>query len=158
MNSIVIYYSRTGNTKFVAEEIAASLKAELKSLVDQKNRNGVWGWLWAGFDALMQNKTKLEEINIDFRQYDLIFIGCPNWAANLPPALRTFLTATDLANKEIVLFCTQDSMGAERVFNQIRLLCQKSEIVGEKFFNKVDSNKDAVREQVRNWIKDFIIN
>lgn len=155
MKSIVIYYSRTNNTKFVAEEIASGLQADLKPLVDKKDRKGVWGWLWAGFDALMQNKTTLEELRIDFKDYDLIFLGCPNWAANLPPAIRTFLNLYNFADKKIVLFCTQDSMGAERVFNQLRLLCQKSEIVGEKFFNKVMVNQDAVREQVRAWIKDF---
>ena len=153
--SIVIFYSRTGNTKLIAEEIATVLGSDLRPLIDKKNRRGIWGYLWAGFDALMQNKTKLEDFKIDLNQYDLIFLGTPNWAANLPPAIRTFCNQSYLNNKKLVLFCTQDSMGAGRVFNNLRLLAKGAEIIDEKIFNKVNSNKEAIRLQVREWLNKF---
>src|SRR4030042_413579 len=148
MRSIVIFYSRSGNTKFVAEEIATILGSEIRPLIDKKKRSGMWGYFWSGFDALVQNKTTLEKFDLNLANYDLIFLGTPNWAANLPPAIRTFLKQTDLTNKKLVLFCTQDGMGAGRVFNNIRVLAKGADIIDEKFFNKVNINKDAIRLQV----------
>jgi len=155
MRSIVIFYSRTGNTQFVAEEIATVLGSDLRPLVDKKNRKGAWGYLWSGFDAIMQNKTELEGFTVNLAQYDLIFLGTPNWAANLPPAIRTFLIKTDLQDKRVVFFCTQDSMGAGRVFNNLRVLAKGAEIVDEKFFNKVNQDKEAIRLQARQWLEKF---
>jgi len=153
MKSIVIFYSRTGNTQFVAEEIANRLSAELTPLRDKKNRNGLWGYLWAGFDALMQKKTQLIEQQIDLNLYDLIFIGCPNWAANLPPVIRTFLIQKYWSDKKLVFFCTQDGLGAERVFNNLRGLTKGAEIISEKYFNQVNKNKEAVKLQIRDWLE-----
>jgi flavodoxin len=155
MNILVIYYSRTGNTKFVAEKIAETLGAELKELIDKKNRKGFWGYLRAGRDSIMKVKTEIEELNIDLDKYELVFLGCPVWVANVPPAIRTYLDRTDLVDKKLVLFCTQDGMGAERVFNNLRHLARGAQIVGEKYFNKVNLNKEVAREQVKNWLEEL---
>ena len=155
MKILVIYYSRSGNTKFVAEEIANNLNADIKELVDKKKRQGIWGYLWAGHDALLKKKTDIEELNLDLAQYQLIFLGSPNWAANVPPAIRTFLDRADLKNKKLALFCTQDSMGAERVFNNLRLLASGAEVLDQKYFNRVEKNKDQVKAQIKKWIDKF---
>jgi flavodoxin len=39
MKSLLIYYSRTGKTKFVAETIAAELGSDIEEVVDLKNRD-----------------------------------------------------------------------------------------------------------------------
>ena len=75
----------------------------------------------------------------------------------MPPALRTFLETADLAGRKVILFCTLDNMGAEKVFNSLRLLCKGANIVGEKYFNKVLQNKDIVRESIREWVAEFKI-
>jgi flavodoxin len=155
MKSIVIFYSRTGNTKFIAEEIATNFEADLQPLIDKKDRSGLLGWIFAGFDAVRKKKTQIEEFDFEPGKYNVIFIGCPNWAGQMPPALRTFLEDVDLNNRKIVLFCTQDNMGAEKVFNNLRLLCKGANIIAEKYFNKVLQNKDEVRQQVREWLADL---
>lgn len=152
MKKIVIYYSRSGNTQYVAEVIANKLGIDFMPLRDKKNRQGIWNYIWAGFDALMKNRTKLEDVNFDINNFDLVFLGCPNWAANIPPAMRTFLEQHYWQDKKIALFCTQESMGAAGVFNSLRLLTKGSEIVSEKFFNKVNVNKEAARIQVEEWL------
>jgi flavodoxin len=155
MKSLVIFYSRSGNTQFVAETIATNLGSDLQPLVDKKKRKGFWGYILAGRDAMLQKKTEIEAVNLDLYKYDVLFLGCPNWAANLPPAIRTFLTQVDLNSKKIILFCTQDGMGAQRVFNNLRRLAPGAEIVAEKYFDKVAINKEAIRLQVRDWVEKF---
>lgn len=158
MKSIVIFYSRTGNTKYIAEQIAQKTDADLRPLIDIKKRKGVMGFLGAGYDAIRQKVTQIEEFDLNLNDYDLIFLGTPNWAVNIAPALRTFLTQYDLKKKKIVLFCTQGDMGAEKVFNNIRLLCQEAEVISEKYFNKVNKNKEAINQQVEKWLETIKIN
>jgi len=158
MISIVFFYSRTNNTQFVSEVITNTLGSELVPLKDKKKRLGALGWLLAGRDALLERKTEIEPVKTDLDKYDLIFLGCPNWAGKMPPAMRTFLETVDWADKKVVLFCTQDGMGAERVFNNLRRLIQGAEIVSEKYFNKVNQDKDAVRLQVKNWLENLNTN
>ena len=55
MKVLVVYYSRTGNTKFVAEAIAQSLEADIEEIKDGKNRMGVFGFL--GVDMKPYSKT-----------------------------------------------------------------------------------------------------
>ena len=45
--TLVAYYSRTGNTRHVAEVIAAELGAELEPIVDRAERRGRLGFLRA---------------------------------------------------------------------------------------------------------------
>jgi flavodoxin len=155
MKVLVVYYSRSGNTKFVAEEVASNLNSDIKELIDKKKRSGIWGYFWAGHDALMNKKTEIEELDLDLAQYELIFLGCPNWAANIPPAVRTFLDRVDLKNKKLVFFCTQDSMGADRVFNNLRLLAKGAEILDQEYFDRVGKNKEGVKAQIKEWLKKF---
>ena len=44
MKCLVVYYTRTGKTKFVAEAIATQLGADLEEVVDLKKRGGAIGW------------------------------------------------------------------------------------------------------------------
>ena len=55
MKVLVVYYSRTGNTRFVAEAIAQSLEADIEEIKDGKNRMGVFGFLRRGYEAIFKN-------------------------------------------------------------------------------------------------------
>ena len=61
MKILVVYYSRTGNTKFVAEEITAELNADMEEIVDLKSRGGKMGWLSASRDATGNRQTNIGE-------------------------------------------------------------------------------------------------
>jgi len=58
MKALVVYYSRTGNTKFVAEKIAQELGADIEEVIDKKNRFGLINYLRAGGDALRRKKPR----------------------------------------------------------------------------------------------------
>jgi flavodoxin len=75
MNTIVVYYYRTGKTRFVAEKVASELKADIEEVVDLKNRSGRLGFLKAGYDATRGNETKIGETQNSPSAFDLIV----NW-------------------------------------------------------------------------------
>ena len=61
MKTLVIYYTRTGNTKFAAETIAAELGADIEEVIDLKNRQGKLNWLTAGRDAMRGSETNVAQ-------------------------------------------------------------------------------------------------
>ena len=79
MRSLVVFYSRTGNSKFVAEKVASELRADTEEVVDLKNRRGLFGFIKAGYDATLGKETKIEKTQNSPRDYDLIVVGTPVW-------------------------------------------------------------------------------
>ena len=61
MRSLVVFYSLTGNAKFVAENVASELGADTEEVIDLKNRRGRLGFLKAGYDATRFKETTIEK-------------------------------------------------------------------------------------------------
>ncbi|NHI94300.1 MAG: flavodoxin [Candidatus Lokiarchaeota archaeon] len=112
---IVIYFSRTGNTKKVAEIIASTLSCEQKPIIPLKSYKGFIGWWRAGFQAVREKLPAIEPINIDFKEYDLVIIGTPVWASKMSSPVRTFLTENLNNFKNVAFFNTSGGEEQENV-------------------------------------------
>ena len=60
MKALVVYYSRTGMTKIVAETIRAILQCDVEELQDTKERRGVLGYMRSGREVMKGEKTTIE--------------------------------------------------------------------------------------------------
>ncbi len=123
MKILAVFYSRTGHTKKVAEEIANNLKADIEEIVDKKNRKGVLCYLSGGKDASTKKLTKIKVIKKEPSNYDLVIIGTPIWALAMTPAVRTYITNNKF--NKVAFFCTQGSSGAEKTFKEMEELTKK---------------------------------
>jgi flavodoxin len=92
MKTLVVYYSRTGTTKKVGQEIAKQLKADSEEILDVKSRLGPIGWLRSGREGKGKKLAEIKPIKKDPSKYDLVLIGTPNWAANMSSPVRTYLS------------------------------------------------------------------
>ncbi len=101
---LVVYYSRTGNTKKVALNLAKKINADCEEIIDLKERNRIIiGWLVSGKDATMKKMTEIE-FKKDPSKYDLVIIGTPVWSWTVTPAIRTYLSENKF--KKVAFFCT----------------------------------------------------
>jgi flavodoxin len=80
LKSLVVYYTRTGNARFVAETIAAEVGADIEEVIDLKKRSGILGWLRGGSDARKGKETEITQTQKVPANYDLIVVGTPIWA------------------------------------------------------------------------------
>ena len=100
--TLVVYYSQSrGNTKKIAREIA--------SIDTVQPYNSSYDELVYGLSKTeTQNKVcpPIKPLDKDPAYYDRIVLGTPTWWYTMAPAVRTFLTETDLTGKELVLFAT----------------------------------------------------
>jgi len=117
MKSIVIYYSRTNNTKTVSEILAKTLGSDLRPLVDKNSRKGPLGYMSAGISSVTAKRAKLIDPDYDVSAYDLILIGTPVWAGRPTPAVLTLFDNIDLKGKKVVVFCTKASPETDETLN-----------------------------------------
>jgi len=150
MKALVVYYSRTGNTKFVAEEIAAELGADVEEIVDLKNREGRMGYISAGREAMSNKQTKIAETKRNPADYDLIVIGTPVWAWSPSSAIRTYVGKHDLSGKNVALFLTFDG-GPRGAVDKTKKLMPKSQFMGELLLEKPVQDKEETKKKIEEW-------
>lgn len=108
MNPLVVYYSYSGITRRLAEDIALITDGNLRELKPQKPYS---------FSYNTAVKEAREEIEKGYcppllqgaeaiENTDVIFIGSPNWLKTFAPPVLSFLRAVDLSGKTIIPFCT----------------------------------------------------
>ena len=121
--ALVAYYSRSGNTRRVAEVIAGELGADLEPITDRTERHGLLGYLRAARDAIRGRGTAIGEPVHNPAAYDLVVVGTPVWASSVTPAIRTYLARHAGRLPDAALFLTHGGTGRERVFSQMTALC-----------------------------------
>lgn len=164
---LIVYLSRTNNTKTVAEIIHKRVGGDLmalelenpypenyRAIVDQvasENRSGF----------LPPLKTK-----VDTDRYDTIFIGFPTWGMQLPPPMKSFLHDHDLRGKTIVPFNTNGGYGLGSTVQTVKALCPDSKIL-KVFSVRGGSERDGiylaiqgdrkveVEAEVEAWLKEI---
>jgi len=150
MKILVVYYSRGGNTKFVAEEIAAELGADLEEVVDLKNRDGRMGWLSAGRDATGNRLTNIAETKRNPADYDLIVLGTPIWAWSPSAAIRTYISKHDFSKRNVALFFTFNN-SPRGVVEKTKGLLPTANFKGELMLAKPTENKEETRKKIIVW-------
>ncbi len=114
MSECVVFYSRNGNTRFVAGEIARRKGAETVMLEEEKPRKGLLGFIRSGYQAKTRKASVLQGEpwnRIDGCQ--TIYLLTPIWAGNGTPAVNAFLDRADLSGKKVILVTLQaDAAGS----------------------------------------------
>lgn len=161
---LIVYLSRTQNTKAVAKMIQEEVGGDLvelelvnpypedyRAIVNQVARENESGFL-------PPLKTK-----IDLSKYEIVFIGFPTWGMQMPPPMKSFLSSHELSGKMVIPFNTNAGYGVGRGFDQIKELCPKATIQ-EGFSTQGGIERDGIlfvmegnREvEVRNEVKKWL--
>ena len=153
---LVVYYSFTGNTAKVAQEIAGQTDGDvylietaetydMDSIREQlkvQREQGRW--------------PALAEPLPDFSAYDMIFIGMPVWGGDVPPPVVSFLQQADFNGKPVACFYTSGSRPREFMDN-FRNYLKTGEIVADMDFKDAHQDRAGLAEAVTNWLKEINI-
>ncbi|HAK79631.1 MAG TPA: flavodoxin [Runella sp.] len=163
---LIVYLSRTNNTKAIAEIIHKNVGGTLVALelekpypqnytetVQQVAKENETGYL-------PPLKTKIDSI----AHYDVVFVGFPTWGMKLPPPMKSFLHQYNLKGKMVVPFNTNAGYGVGSSFDTVKELCPNSE-VWEGFSTKGGIERDgeflvikgeratSAEEDVKKWLQ-----
>lgn len=154
MKTLIVYYSRTGKTRSIAEKLAAHLGADLAEIADLKSRKGPLGFIGGGHDAFKKLTTEISPISYLPENYDLIIVGTPVWADNMSPAVRTFLTKHPLHGKQAAFFCTTAVSGIDNTLATMAELAAPSTVVAKLGLTQRDlKNNQLLEEKINNFLK-----
>lgn len=145
---LVIYYSRTGNTRKVAEEIAGNLKADLCEIKTKSRYKGIFGYIRAGFQAVFNKKPGIS-LDKNSHNYDLIIIGTPNWGSRMASPVRSFMSNREF--KKVAFFCTQGGSGAEKLLDGMEKLTKKP--IAKFFVNERDIKDNSYKQKVSEFCR-----
>jgi flavodoxin len=165
-NTLIVYLSRTNNTKAIAEiihqevggtlvalELVTPYPADYRATVQQVVRENETGYL-------PPLKTKIDRIE----QYEFVFLGFPTWGMQLPPPVKSFLHQYNLKGKTVIPFNTNGGYGVGSSFDTVKALCPQStilqgfttrggsEIDGHNLTIK-DARAEEASKEVQSWLK-----
>jgi flavodoxin len=152
MKTLIAYYSRTGTTKKVAEQLAEILEAEIEEIVDLKNRAGPIGYVAGGKDAMQKKLTTIRPIDKKPSKYDLIVIGSPVWAWTVTPAIRSYVHQNKpfLKGKKLAFFTTMGGSGDKQFFDELEKLLEEKPITTLTLLTK-----EVVKNEHHEKVKRF---
>lgn len=123
MKTVIVYYSMSGNTKYVADIIAKKIDADIiriepvKAYPDQGAKKFIWG----GKSAVMGEKPALQSYEFSAEKYDRIILGTPVWAGTFAPPIRSFLKENpDIHGKRIAVFTCFSGGGADKAIEKMK--------------------------------------
>lgn len=116
---LVLYYSRTGTTARLGDEIAKRTGADVEKLVDTKDRAGFGGFMRSLFDAIRKNGTTLKPLTLDPAAYDLVVIGTPDWGQSMSAPVRTFLASYRGRLRNVAFFLTDGTSDHAKIFAEM---------------------------------------
>lgn len=125
MKTLVVYFSRSGHTRQVANEIAARCGADLEMIREPRSRAGGWGYLRSLWQALRHAAPPISAAVKNPADYDLVIIGTPIWSFGLAPPVRSYARQYATYFKQVAFFCTEGGGGDQRAFDELRQICGK---------------------------------
>lgn len=146
MIPLVVYYSYSGITRRLAEDIALITEGDLRELKPQKPYS---------FSYNTAVKEAREEIEKGYcppliqgaetiENAEVVFIGSPNWLKTFAPPVLSFLRTVDLSGKTIIPFCTHGGGGFGRMIEDYKKECKNS-IIKDGIALKGDYSFDELK-------------
>jgi len=86
---LIVYFSRTGKTKKIAEYLQSQLSADCEEIIDKNNYKGIIGSIKGVLKAKSSTEIGLNRYNPAY--YDEIVIMSPVWGNSLAPGIRTYV-------------------------------------------------------------------
>ncbi len=149
--ALVAYFSPTGTTKKVAENLATVCNADLYEIKPVKPyTKDDLNWLdkESRSSVEMRDNTSRPEIvsdKLSIEEYDTIYLGFPIWWYVAPTIVNTFLEKHDFSNKKIILFATSGGSGFGKTVESLRpSVSESTQIIEGEILNPKSPVKDLL--------------
>jgi len=85
--------------------------------------------------------------------YDVIYLGYPNWWGTMPMVVFTFLESYDFSGKTIIPFCTHEGSGMGRSERDIGKLCVEAKVL--KGLSIRGGNVQRAQDDIAGWLREL---
>lgn len=154
--TLVVYYSLSGHTKEIAEQIASKTNADLYEIKTVETYSSPSVYMKSKKELSSQNYPQLQNDNMpDVKKYDTVFVGAPVWWYTMAPALYSYLNMTDFNNVKVVPFSTQGSNFGS-FFEDFAKIAKNARILQHESFNNMDEKyQSQISNKINNWLNQL---
>lgn len=148
-----------GNLQIIAQVIQERTGGNVHSILVTEPYDPVYDVMRVRAYDEMDNGILPElQTQVDnLEQYDVVYLGLPVWAGQMPAPVTSFLTENNLAGKTIVPFNIHLGSGFGRIKSQIEELCPGATIM-DAFTIRASTGNDDVRSQASAWLDGLGVN
>ncbi|MDY4923019.1 flavodoxin family protein [Frisingicoccus sp.] len=123
MKTAIVYYSMTGNAKYVAGKIAEKIDSDIIRIEPVKAYpdKGAKKFIWGEKSAVMGENPALQPYEFSVEKYDRIILGTPVWAGTFAPPIRTFIKENpNIQGKRTAVFTCFSGGGADKAIEKMK--------------------------------------
>jgi hypothetical protein len=150
VRTLIVFYSRTGNTRKAAEALAAQIGGELAEIRCARYGPGFLSYLMAGFDSLTGRVPAIAATPQNASTYDLVVIGGPIWTDHPALPIRAFLAGNPKLPDKVALLVTRDRVPPEPAFAEMQAMLRKP-VVAKLALTAGNIHHGKIAEQVRGF-------
>lgn len=153
--SLVVYFSWSGNTENVAKSIQSQTDSDIFEIVPATPYSDDYDTVVDLAQEEQRNNARpaISDSIENLEQYDVIYVGFPNWWGDMPMILYTFFDTYDLSGKTVALFCTSGGSGLSGTVNEVNSLEPNATVTeGLHIGSGSSSNPDSA---VSEWLNDI---
>jgi menaquinone-dependent protoporphyrinogen IX oxidase len=140
MKTLIVYYTRTGNTRKIVDELQAGLAADIEEITEKGSRRGPLGWLKSGRQGASKADVEIQPIESEPSRYELVVLASPVWAGNVSAPMRAFIKRYGDSLPETAVFLTHDSPDASQAFADV------DSLLGGEPMARGDANGKTIKD------------
>ena len=150
---LIAYYSWSGNTKALAEEIHKQVGGDLVPIVPNTPYSETYAVTVAKAkqEQLSNARPAIKTAIPNVEQYDMVLLGYPNWWGSYPMMIATFAEKHNLNGKTIAPFFTHGGGGEQRCVSDLRKLLPKADV--KEGLCLAGSSARGAQGEVSAWLK-----
>ena len=155
MKTLVAYFSATGTTKAVAEDLAEVTGAtlyEIKPEVKYTAEDLDWNVKTSRSSVEMQDRSSRPAIVKDLKDadsYDVIYIGFPVWWYTAPTIINTFIDAYGFKGKTVIFFATSGGSSIDKANAEFKTQYPEINWKAGKTLNR------ATKAEIKAWVEEL---
>ena len=153
---LVAYFSASGVTAKVAENLSDALGADLFEIVPRvRYTKSDLDWRDKTSRSTIEmndpsSRPEIESLRENVAEYDTIYVGFPIWWYVAPTIINTFLESYDFADKTIIPFATSGGSGMGKTNEKLEPSCPGATLKNGKVFSM-----NASRQELADWANQF---
>ena len=153
--SLVVYFSWSGNTENVAKSIQSQTDSDIFEIVPATPYSDDYDAVvdLAQAEQSEDARPAIADSIENIADYDVIYVGYPNWWGDMPMILYTFFDSYDFSGKTVAPFCTSGGSGLSDTVNAIKELEPNAAVTeGLHIGSSASSNPD---DAVSEWLSEI---
>ena len=145
---LVAYFSYSGTTQSVAEQLSSRIGADLFEIAPAEEYSSLY--LRSNREIRRGERLELSAEVENMEEYDIVFVGYPVWFHATPAPVNSFLESYDLTDKLIIPFCTSGGSDIDETMPMFLDSCEGLAVYGEK--------RISGSGQIDSWLEELDLN